>query len=181
MRKLFVCGMQSEVEAITRDKGDVIVFSAGDRDLLQDKLDRILLTQKFDRVISFGLCGALDPKLKTGDRANSAGSASVIATPEERATFWAKVKPCNAVDNETDIAGLFAKKNGMEFITFRVVLDQTDDYLPPASLLPLKEDGTPNAGAIAWSVLRNPLQIPALVSLGLKQRTALAVLKEMKL
>ncbi len=45
----------------------------------------------------------------------------------------------------------------------RVIIDPVDRALPPAALIDLRPDGTPDVSRVLRSVLRNPCQVPALL------------------
>ncbi len=45
----------------------------------------------------------------------------------------------------------------------RVIIDPVDRALPPAALIDLRPDGTPDVPRVLRSVLRNPCQVPALL------------------
>ena len=57
------------------------------------------------------------------------------------------------------------------------VIDPAERALPPAALVGLRPDGTPDVGAVFGSVLRRPTQLPALVQTALDARAARAALR----
>jgi adenosylhomocysteine nucleosidase len=77
-----------------------------------------------------------------------------------------------AVDMESHIAAKVASRHGLPFAACRVIIDPASRTLPPAALVGLRPDGTPDAGAVLRSVLRRPAQIPALVRTALDARAA---------
>lgn len=67
------------------------------------------------------------------------------------------------IDNESHIAAEFAQKHQLPFLAVRAVSDSVSRALPPAALIALKPDGSPNIAAILKSLLLHPQQLPALV------------------
>lgn len=67
------------------------------------------------------------------------------------------------IDNESHIAAEFAHRHALPFLSVRAVSDSVSRRLPPAALIALNPDGSPNIAAIATSLVRYPLQIPGLV------------------
>lgn len=57
-----------------------------------------------------------------------------------------------AVDTESHVAARVAAARGIPFVAARVILDPAHRPLPPAALLPLRPDGSPDLRAIARSV-----------------------------
>ncbi len=68
-----------------------------------------------------------------------------------------------AVDMESHIAARIAAAHGLPFAACRAVIDAAHRSLPPAALVGLRPDGTPDVGAVFRSVVRQPGQLPALV------------------
>ncbi len=81
------------------------------------------------------------------------------------------------VDNESHIAAGFAAEHGLPFVAVRVVSDSVYKALPPAALLPLDEDGSPDGLALLKSMLLEPSQIPALVRTARDYMAALEALR----
>jgi hopanoid-associated phosphorylase len=67
-----------------------------------------------------------------------------------------------AVDMESHIAGRIAAAHKIPFAICRTVIDAAHRDLPPAALVGLRHDGTPDVLAVSRSVARRPGQIPAL-------------------
>jgi len=68
-----------------------------------------------------------------------------------------------AVDMESHIAARVAANHGLPFAACRVIVDPANRTLPPAALVGLRADGTPDIVAVLRSVLRQPSQLPALI------------------
>jgi adenosylhomocysteine nucleosidase len=154
-------------------------------------------------LISFGIAGGLSSKLRPGslvvadevitdfDRypaiSSSAtmirahvgpiyGSWTIVATPAEKRALRRRTGAL-AVDMESGSVARVAMEAGLPFIAIRAVADPVTRALPPAALLPLDEKGRPNLPAVFWSILKNPGQIPALMSTGNQTRIALKRLR----
>ncbi len=68
-----------------------------------------------------------------------------------------------AVDMESHIAAKVAAAHRVPFAACRVIIDPAERTLPPAALVGMRADGTPDPLAVLWSVLRQPSQLPALL------------------
>lgn len=68
-----------------------------------------------------------------------------------------------AVDMESQVAARFAKSRELPFAALRVISDAAGHGLPPAALVAMKPDGGVALGRVLGSLLRHPLQIPALI------------------
>lgn len=81
------------------------------------------------------------------------------------------------IDNESHIAAEFAHKHHLPFLAVRAVSDFVSRQLPPAALIALKPDGSPNIAAIVKSLLLHPRQLPALIRTARDYNKALRNLK----
>ena len=70
----------------------------------------------------------------------------------------------SAVDMESFQAAVLADELGVPFVAVRVIADPAGRKLPPAAKLGLQPDGTVAIGAVLRSLLRQPSQIPSLMS-----------------
>jgi adenosylhomocysteine nucleosidase len=154
-------------------------------------------------LMSFGIAGGLSSKLRPGslvvadevitdfDRypaiASCApviqahvgpiyGSWTIVTTAAEKQALRKRTGAL-AVDMESGPVARVAMEAGVPFIALRAVADPVTHGLPPAALLPLDEQGRPNLPAVFWSILTNPLQIPALIGTGNQTKTALGRLR----
>src|SRR5262249_58683219 len=82
-----------------------------------------------------------------------------------------------AVDMESHIVAKVAALNNVPFVVCRTVIDALDRDLPPAAVIELRHDGTPDLLAISRSVTRHPNQIPALVRTAVDAWTARKALR----
>jgi hopanoid-associated phosphorylase len=77
-----------------------------------------------------------------------------------------------AVDMESHVAARVAAVHGLPFAACRVIIDPAHRTLPPAALVGLRPDGTPDAPAVLRSLMRHPRQLPALIQTALDARAA---------
>ncbi len=156
-------------------------------------------------LISFGLCGGLDPALPAGaivtprevlagtrrlraDDALSdavggysayallAAEAVVASAEDKRALFMSS--GAVAVDLESGAVALVAERHGLPFAVLRAVCDPAGTTLPPAALLALDASGSVALWRVAASVLAAPGQLPALLRLARDAARARAALME---
>ena len=157
-------------------------------------------------IISIGIAGALSPSLQVGDcivandviatkrfTANDAWSRRMknllpraksgtilytfkpIASAAEKRALGASNR-ADAVDMESGPAVWAAARLRIPFAVLRVISDDIGHDLPPATLVALKPNGSIALGRVMASVLRNPLQLPALIRTGRESEKAFAAL-----
>jgi adenosylhomocysteine nucleosidase len=153
-------------------------------------------------LVSFGLCGGLDPALRPGSivvpkfcmdgqhhmtnpdlaallggwsaRALCATDAVVATASAKRALF--ATTGAVAVDMESGAVARVAERHGLPFAVLRAVCDPAGSTLPPAALLALDQSGTIGVWRVATSVLAAPAQLPALLRLARDAARARAAL-----
>jgi hopanoid-associated phosphorylase len=81
-----------------------------------------------------------------------------------------------AVDMESQVAARFAAARGLKLAGLRIISDDASHVLPPAALVAMTPDGGISLGRVLWSVVKNPLQIPALIRTGRASSKAFAEL-----
>jgi adenosylhomocysteine nucleosidase len=149
-------------------------------------------------VVSFGLCGALDPALKVGDLVvgDAVGDAAdsfvadagwtariVAAAPGAAVGRFARAEQvvssvaekaelrragALAVDLESYTVARLARWFGVPFAVVRAVSDAAGRALPHAAQVGLGPDGRPAIGAVLASLRSNPGQIGALIKTALE-------------
>jgi adenosylhomocysteine nucleosidase len=77
-----------------------------------------------------------------------------------------------AVDTESHIAARIARAQGIPFAACRAIIDAAHRDLPPAAMVGLRQDGTPDVVAVFRSVVQQPSQLPALIRTALDLRIA---------
>jgi adenosylhomocysteine nucleosidase len=153
---------------------------------------RALVAQGVTALISFGLCGALDPALDPGalivPRAVAAGGRAyttdaalsvalggwsaemllagetAVAEPSAKAALFAATGAA-AIDLESGAVAEVAHRAGLPFAVLRAVCDPARVGLPPAALAALDRRGAVSIGAVVASLFRQPRQIPELLGL----------------
>ncbi|MGC2203936.1 MAG: hypothetical protein WA633_27795 [Stellaceae bacterium] len=103
------------------------------------------------------------------------GATSVLATRLEKQRARAATGAL-AVDLESEIVARTAAALGIPFLVLRTIADTARRDLPPASLIPLACDGTPNHSRVFAAVLRRPLQLTGMIGLAYEASLALSAL-----
>jgi hypothetical protein len=83
-----------------------------------------------------------------------------------------------AVDLESVVVARAAAALGIPFLVLRAIADPATRALPPAALLPLANDGTPDVRRVLGSVMRRPQQLPTLLAVAREALQALEALVE---
>jgi adenosylhomocysteine nucleosidase len=108
--------------------------------------------------------------------AEIAGTDAPAASSRDKRRLYARTGAA-LVDMESYIAGSIAASHRIPFAVCRVVIDAAERDLPPAAVIDLHPDGTPDLRAIVRSVVREPRQLPALARTALDARVAVAALR----
>jgi len=90
------------------------------------------------------------------------GSDMIIENPETKAGLY-NTTGALAVDMESQVAARFAKARNLPLAGLRVISDDASHVLPPAALVAMKPDGGIALGRVLGSLLRKPMQVPALI------------------
>lgn len=90
------------------------------------------------------------------------GSDVIIEKPETKSGLY-NTTGALAVDMESQIAGRFAKARNLPLAGLRVISDDASHVLPPAALVAMKPDGGIALGRVLGSLLKKPIQVPALI------------------
>jgi hopanoid-associated phosphorylase len=104
----------------------------------------------------------LSARLPDARVAAVAGTDAMLISPEQKLALRSSTGAI-AADMESHIAAEFAASRGFPFAVLRVVSDDASHALPPAVLKAMKPDGGVDISAIIGSLLRKPLQLPALI------------------
>ena len=104
------------------------------------------------------------------------GVDSPVAEPLEKRRLHAETGAV-AVDMESHIAARIAAAHRVPFTSCRVIVDAAERDLPPAAMVGLRHDGTPNLLAVLGSLMQQPSQLAALTRTALDTRIALAALR----
>lgn len=166
-----------------------------------ERLAAALAERRPSAILSFGIAGGLDPALRPGTliiprhviaearwpthpawsdalaqatgalRADIAGADRIIATPEEKAALRARTSAA-AVDMESAVVA----RTGIPFAILRAVADTAHEALPPAAAAGLDEAGNPAPWRVIRALLRRPQDLPGLIRLARRSKTALRAL-----
>jgi adenosylhomocysteine nucleosidase len=159
---------------------------------------RRLVGDRVAGLLSFGLCGGLDPELRPGallipeavldgttrHAANPAvaarfggmtphlllGASQVAATATEKRRLR-ETTGADAVDLESGAVARVAAEAGLPFAVLRAVCDPADQDLPPAALVALDSEGAIGLFRILAALAARPAQLSALLALA-RQATA---------
>jgi len=104
-----------------------------------------------------------------------AGSSTAAATRSAKAALFAATG-AHIVDMESHHVADLANAHQLPLLIIRAVADSAFDDIPEAALVGLNEEGRPAIGAVLRSLLAKPWQLPALIRVALRSRTALAAL-----
>jgi hopanoid-associated phosphorylase len=125
-----------------------------------------------DRLWAQALLAALPGAIQ----ADILGVDAPVADPLEKRRLHARTGAA-AVDMESHIAARIAAIHGLPFAACRAVIDAAQRSLPPAALVGLRADGTPDVAAVFRSVVRQPGQLPTLARTALDARIARTALR----
>jgi len=104
-----------------------------------------------------------------------AGRSVAAATRAEKGALFGETGAV-AVDMESHHVAEVASRHGLPFIVIRAIADTAEDTLPEAALKGLNEEGRPAIGAVLLSLLKKPWQLPGLIRVALRSRTAMNAL-----
>ncbi len=158
-----------------------------------------LAEQGVTALVSFGLCGGLDPACPAGtllvprrvgevptDAALSArlggwsadslaAADRIVATRAEKQELFAATGAAG-VDLESGAVAAVAARHGLAFAVLRAVCDPAGFDLPPLAFDALDAAGRMRPGRVAASLLARPGQLPALIALARHAAAARAAL-----
>ena len=108
--------------------------------------------------------------------ADVVGADILRLSPSEKFQLYGETGAA-AVDMELHIAAKIAAAHRIPFAACRVIIDAAHRALPPAVIVGLRPDGTPNIGAVFRSLLKKPGQLPDLFRIAVDSRIARRALK----
>jgi adenosylhomocysteine nucleosidase len=114
--------------------------------------------------------------LPGAQHAEIVGADAPVASAVDKRRLHARTGAA-VVDTESHIAARIAAACRIPFAVCRTVIDAVDMDLPPAAMVGLHQDGTPDLLAVLRSVVWEPSQLPALVRTALCARIAEAALR----
>ena len=172
-----LCGLEDEARALgpwRHDPRVMVRLSAGSVDRARAAVGEMLLAG-VRGLLSWGLCGGLDPDLRPADLVDCPAkmvftATEIVATPAEKAAAYA------AGARIVDLESAAVAASGLPGRAIRVVLDEAGFALPAAALVALREDGRPDLAGIVLAMLRRPAGLPAMIGLAARYRRALPAL-----
>ncbi len=197
----FVTGLQAEARWL-REAGFMVGIGGGTPDGAQTAA-QALVRQGALGLVSFGLAGGIQPALGPGTiivppavseasrtyavdirlMAFLGGSTGDLlyagkrmAVTQHDKNLILKRHKAAAIDLESGAVARVAQSHGLPFAVLRAVADPADFTLPPAAEVGLREDGSVNLPAILYSVMRQPKQLPHLLTLARHAKAARAAL-----
>lgn len=202
-----ICGLEAEARALgklRRDSRVLVGISAAKPDRAS-ALARDMVSEGVEVLISWGICGALDPDLASGtlilpsgviDQNGArvdlvglaaagaptgmilAGSDIVVPTPEAKARLHSASGAC-AVDMETHRVARVADDLGIPCMAIRAISDPADRALPAEAEHALDDLGRPRILPVLAGLVRHPWRIGALLAAKRDLDTALEALSLM--
>lgn len=160
------------------------------------------LRNRYTHCIAAGFAGALSPSLRVGDiiAARSVQCFGKSKTLESSRNLWTaawenkaieakmlltadnvissveekrRLSPfAQAVDMESFAVLSVAHERGVSALPIRVITDRLDEDMPIDIATTVDEKGQVKIGGVVRYVVRHPFQLPALIRLGKKSRTA---------
>ena len=118
---------------------------------------------------------ALAAKIRNAHQGPIAASDVILENAEAKAALY-QSSGALVVDMESAVAARFAAQRGVRLAVLRVISDDAAHTLPPAAGVAMRPDGGIALGRILWSVVKNPLQLPALIRTGQTSEHAFAEL-----
>lgn len=119
-----------------------------------------------------GWSNAIADRLTGARRMPVAGSGSIVASVAEKAALCA-ASGAGAVDMESHIAAGLAARYDLPFTVLRAIADPAARALPAAALIAMNAKGGVDLRGVLWSLMRDPLQLPRLLRIGLDAQRAL--------
>lgn len=113
--------------------------------------------------------------LPSAVHADISGSDTPVVGQDDKRSLY-EATGTVAVDMESHIAARIAAAHGVPFAACRVIIDPAERTLPPAALVGMRSDGTPDVLAVIRSLVRQPQQVLALLRVVADARAARSAL-----
>jgi adenosylhomocysteine nucleosidase len=177
-----VVGMVREARIVSGE-GVTVLVGGGQSARLSRDVEQAVLAGVAG-IVSFGLCGALNPDQVAGDiivdsddpkwltRIRAAlphaypgrviGGDVMIASAEKKARLF-HASGADAVDMESHIVMASARQAKAPYAIVRSVSDPADRALPSSVLAGLRSDGGTNVPGVLAALAQRPWQLPALL------------------
>lgn len=183
-RVLFCFAVEQEAKFFFQPGMEMLITGMG-RENAERKLHAALKKQECQLLLSCGFAGGLNPYLSSGtvvfasdEDAGltplllSAGacpvkfhcSDRVATTVAEKKRLWEETG-ADAVEMESEVIRAICKAHGIPSATIRVISDAANENLPLDFNALMTADQRLNYAKLAWTLLRSPGKIPALLRL----------------
>lgn len=173
-----ICGMASEARALGHWRTDARVsvrVTAGRPGVAVNAVAE-LTALGVRGLLSWGVCGALDPALVAGDLVICA-PGEVHAADVPLVTAADKARAFGVGARIVDMESAALARSDLPGWVVRAVLDEAGADLPPPALVALRPDGTPDLCAIASALIRRPSDLAAMIGLARRNARALGALR----
>ncbi len=104
-------------------------------------------------------------------------SGTIVKRAQDKKTLFEQ-SGCLAADMESYAVAEAALAARIPFVVVRAIADTAEMNLPPATLVPLRNDGRVDMDGVFKSILRSPAQLPSLIHLGHNTGKAMQALKK---
>lgn len=172
-----LCGMADEARVLADWRHDpriVVRISAG-RSVLARAHVREMCDLGVRGLLSWGVCGGLDPALHPGDVVEC-GPNHVLAADNIVSSKAEKARAFEAGYRIVDLESGAVADAAVPGWAVRAVLDEAGFDLPPPALVALRADGRPDLPRILWRLLLSPASLPAMIGLSHRHKAALTAL-----
>jgi adenosylhomocysteine nucleosidase len=177
-----VVGMVREAR-IVAGEGLTVLIGGGQSARLVRNIEKAIVSGAAG-LVSFGLCGALNPELEAGDivvdsddpewldqlraavpeayAGRVLGGDEMIVSAREK-TRLLHESGADVVDMESHVVTACAQKSGVPYAIVRSVSDAADRALPRAVMAGMKPDGETNLAGVLAALARRPWELSALL------------------
>lgn len=177
---------------VAREDPAILITGIG-RNNARQSLLKFLQTTSLRRVFTCGFAGGLNPKLHIGQvlfdtsdpnllqalSRTEAVAASFVCldhiatTSAEKQTLHATTR-ADAVEMESDVIQAICREQGIPCATVRAISDTAQEDLPLDFNALSNPDQSLNFGKLAWTILKSPGKVPALLKLQTRTKLAAA-------
>ena len=177
-----VVGMVREARIVAGEDLTVLIGGGQSARLVRD-IEKAIVSGAAG-LVSFGLCGALNPELEAGDivvdsddpqwldqlraavpeayAGRVLGGDEMIVSAREK-TRLLHESGADVVDMESHVVTACAQKSGVPYAIVRSVSDAADRALPRAVMAGMKSDGETNLAGVLAALARRPWELSALL------------------
>jgi adenosylhomocysteine nucleosidase len=133
--------------------------------------DSVISPEGYAYATDVGMTARLLAALPNAVRRPIAGSATILASPADKAQLHARTRAA-AVDMESHQVAKAAHQAGIGFVAIRAVADPHTASLPATALTAVGPDGKPDIARVIAGLIQRPWDLPSLLRLGRYSRIA---------